>query len=105
MAIDGIQSTLQTLQGVANQAAGVQAKAVNDGATGFASELHQSLRKVNQLKIDSDAQVRDFQMGVPGVSLQDVMVDMQKSSLAMTMATQVRNKLVSSYKDIMAMPV
>jgi len=39
------------------------------------------------------------------VSLNDVMVDLQKSSVSMQMGIQVRNKLVSAYTDIMNMQV
>ncbi|WP_338924945.1 flagellar hook-basal body complex protein FliE (plasmid) [Pseudomonas silesiensis] len=106
MAIDALQSTLQSIQSVASQAAGIQSKAVSDAATtGFAGELQQSLRRVNRMQMDSQSNVRAFQAGDPGVSLNDVMVDMQKASLAMNMTTQVRNKLIGAYKDIMAMPV
>jgi len=39
------------------------------------------------------------------VSLNDVMVDLQKSSVSMQMGIQVRNKLVSAYQDVMNMQV
>ncbi len=108
MAINGIQNTLQTLQGVAAQAAGQQSvKGLSDNAsaTGFAGELRDSIRKVNQAQAQSTAKVKAFQMGDPNVELNDVMVDMQKAGIAFQMAIQVRNKLVSSYKEIMNMPV
>jgi flagellar hook-basal body complex protein FliE len=105
MAIDALHSTLQSLQSVASMASGVENKAVSDGANGFAGELQQSLRRVNKLQIDSQTNVKAFQAGDSGLTLNDVMIDMQKASLATNMATQVRNKLVGAYKDIMAMPV
>lgn len=105
MAIDALHSTLQSLQSVASMASGIQSKAVTDGASGFAGELQQSLRRVNRLQIDSQTNVKAFQAGDSGLTLNDVMIDMQKASLAMNMSTQVRNKLVGAYKDIMAMPV
>jgi len=46
-----------------------------------------------------------YELGTPGVSLTQVMVAAEKSSVAFTAATQVRNKLVEAYKDIMNMPV
>jgi len=38
-------------------------------------------------------------------AIDDVMVDLQKSSISMQMGIQVRNKLVSAYSDIMNMQV
>ncbi|MDK1009411.1 flagellar hook-basal body complex protein FliE, partial [Cronobacter sakazakii] len=41
----------------------------------------------------------------PGGALNDVMVDLQKSSISLQMGIQVRNKLVAAYQDIMNMQV
>ena len=46
-----------------------------------------------------------FERGVPGVDLPQVMIDMQKSSVAFRGAVEVRNRVVSAYQDIMNMPV
>lgn len=105
MAIDALQSTLQSLQAVAKMASGIETKAMSGGAGGFAGELQQSIRRVNTLQSKSAAGVKAFQAGDPSANLNDVMVDMQKAGLGFTMATQVRNKLVGSYKEIMSMQV
>ncbi|VTP63971.1 Flagellar hook-basal body complex protein FliE [Serratia rubidaea] len=42
---------------------------------------------------------------MPGISLNDVMVDLQKSSVSLQLGIQVRNKLVAAYQDIMGMQV
>lgn len=42
---------------------------------------------------------------MPGISLNDVMVDLQKSAVSLQLGVQVRNKLVAAYQDIMNMPV
>jgi flagellar hook-basal body complex protein FliE len=44
-------------------------------------------------------------MGDRSVSLAEVMIASQKSSVAFEATVQVRNKLVESYKEIMNMPV
>lgn len=58
----------------------------------------------NNQKTSGDLQKR-FEMGDPGVDLPEVMVAMQKSSVSFQAMTQVRNKLVEAYKDVMNMPV
>lgn len=107
MAIDSINSTLNALQSVAAQANGQsliqQGKSAS--AAGFMGELHSSLRRVNEIQQAGKAKMQAFQLGVPGIELNDVMVDIQKASISMQMTTQVRNKLVHAYKEVMNMPV
>jgi flagellar hook-basal body complex protein FliE len=108
MSINAIQNTLQTLQTVAAQAAGqnsAKGMTENASATGFAGELRDSVRKINQAQAASSEKAKAFQMGDPNVSLNEVMVDMQKAGISFQMGVQVRNKLVSAYKEVMNMPV
>ena len=48
---------------------------------------------------------RDFELGVPDSSLNEVMISMQKANLSFQQMVQVRNRLVSAYHDIMNMQV
>ncbi|MFC3285191.1 flagellar hook-basal body complex protein FliE [Litchfieldella rifensis] len=109
MSSPAIQSALSQMQALASQAAGAQAKgqqlstAVGQG--GFANELQASIQRINQLKQTASAQAAAFQAGDPDVALNDVMVDSQKASVAFQMGVQVRNRLVTAYKDVMNMQV
>jgi flagellar hook-basal body complex protein FliE len=108
MTINAIQNTLQTLQSVATQAAGMKASssmAESASETGFAGELKDSIRKINEAQGKSVAKAKAFQLGDPTVSLDSVMVDMQKASISFQMGVQVRNKLVTAYKEVMNMAV
>jgi flagellar hook-basal body complex protein FliE len=49
--------------------------------------------------------VTAFERGVPGVELSTVMIESQKASVAFRAATEVRNRLVSAYQEIMNMPI
>ena len=51
--------------------------------------------KVGMLWFDSD----------PTVDIAQVMVAMQKSSISFQALTEVRNKLLTAYQDVMNMPV
>ncbi len=46
-----------------------------------------------------------FEEGRPGVTLPDVMIAANKSSVSFSATTEVRNKLIEAYKEIMNMPV
>ncbi|GAB3390990.1 flagellar hook-basal body complex protein FliE [Azotobacter armeniacus] len=104
-----IQSALQQMQILASQAAGAAGKGsqLEEGlAVGsFSGELQAAIRRIDRLQQAASSKADAFQAGDPGVALNDVMVDMQKASIAFQMGVQVRNRLVSAYKDVMNMQV
>jgi flagellar hook-basal body complex protein FliE len=71
----------------------------------FADALKASLDQVNSMQQTSREMGQKFALGDDKVSLSDVMISMQKSSIAMQATVQVRNKLVSAYHDIMNMQI
>lgn len=105
--LSGIESMLQQMRvavtkaETGNLAAG-EAVAQPDG---FAAELQRSIRRVTGAQNAATAQAKAFEMGAPDVSLNDVMIDLQKASIGFQMAVQVRNKLVAAYKEISSMAV
>jgi len=72
---------------------------------GFAAELAKSLSRVSEMQNTATAQAQSFQAGESGVSLNDVMVDMQKAGIAFQATLQVRNRLIQAYQEIASMPV
>lgn len=109
MSAPSIQPALQQLQILAAQAAGSPAQGASAAsglaAGGFAGELHAAVHRINRLQQNASTKVQAFQSGDPSVALNDVMVDMQKASVAFQMGMQVRNRLVSAYKEVMNMQV
>jgi flagellar hook-basal body complex protein FliE len=71
----------------------------------FGSLLSNSISKVNEVQKESGHLADAFVMGDPNVSLAEVMIAKQKSGIAFEATLQVRNKLLSAYKEIMAMQV
>lgn len=71
----------------------------------FADMLGQAVNKVNETQQASNQLANAFEMGQSGVDLTDVMIASQKASVSFQAMTQVRNKLVQAYQDIMQMPV
>ncbi|MCX8583702.1 flagellar hook-basal body complex protein FliE [Gilliamella sp. B3486] len=71
----------------------------------FVAELKMALDKISQTQIEASKQAKAFEMGEPNVSLNEVMVNMQKSSVSLQFGVQVRNKLVAAYQEIMNMNV
>ena len=71
----------------------------------FGQLLKDSINKVNETQKTSAEMSAAFEAGDASVNLSDVMVAIQKASVSFQAMTQVRNNLVSAYKEIMNMPV
>ncbi|MBU3825366.1 MAG: flagellar hook-basal body complex protein FliE [Candidatus Oceanisphaera merdipullorum] len=71
----------------------------------FASLLSDAVNNVNGLQKSTDDLRTRFELGDESVSLENVMISAQKSSIAFDATVQVRNKVVEAYKTIMNMPV
>ncbi|CAE6908363.1 MULTISPECIES: flagellar hook-basal body complex protein FliE [Pseudomonas] len=75
------------------------------GAPSFSEMLGSAVNKVNETQQASNQLATAFEMGQSGIDLTDVMIASQKASVSFQAMTQVRNKLVQAYQDIMQMPV
>ena len=73
--------------------------------TQFTDVLAQSVNKVNTLQANAAAASAALERGDPGADVASTMIAMQKASLSFQAVTQVRNRLVSAYQDIMNMTV
>lgn len=71
----------------------------------FADLLAQSVESVSNEQHKSGAMKNAFEQGDPDVELSEVMLQVQKASLSFQAMTQVRNKLVEAYKDVLHMPL
>lgn len=71
----------------------------------FGDVFSQAINKVNDVQQASGATAAAYMKGDPSVGITDVMIASQKSGVAFQAATQVRNKVVEAYKDIMNMPI
>ncbi|MBS0846956.1 flagellar hook-basal body complex protein FliE [Citrobacter sp. JGM124] len=105
MAIQGIEGVLQQLKATAALAQQNTPQPAASGGVNFAGELQSALGRISETANVAKAQAEKFSLGVPGIGLNDVMVDLQKSSVSLAMGVQVRNKLVSAYQEMMNMQV
>lgn len=78
---------------------------VEAGQESFGDVFQQALGQVNDLSKNSESLKTKFELGDPNVSLGDVMIAAQKSTLGLQGTVMVRNKLVQAYQDIMNIPV
>lgn len=69
---------------------------------GFGDLLSQSLDKVNDLQEQKNQMVEEFASGKTQ-NVHELMISMQKASLAMEMTSAVRGKVISAYQELMRM--
>ncbi|MDU0355695.1 flagellar hook-basal body complex protein FliE [Paraglaciecola aquimarina] len=103
------QSIYQEMQSMAaqtkmdlDQPAAIQG---NPSSQNFADLLGNALDTVNSMQLEAKDKAMAFEMGDKSLSLADVMVAKEKSSIAFEATIQVRNKVLDAYKQIMNMPV
>lgn len=72
---------------------------------GFAKLLKQGIESVNSTQAKANDLAVKFEKGVPGVELPQVMIEMQKANVSFRALTEVRNKFVDAYREIMNMPL
>lgn len=71
----------------------------------FATLMKQSLDQVNEAQSSAKSLATAFERGDPGVELPEVMVALQKASVSFQAISQVRNKLLNAYQEVMNMQV
>ena len=107
MEINRVLAQIRSLQHAAKGAApgGVAPTAVAGADNGFAKLLKQGIDSVNSTQAKATDLQTKFERGVPGVELPQVMLEMQKANVSFRALTEVRNKFVEAYREIMNMPL
>ena len=78
--------------------------ATGGGGSSFDVSIRDALEQVNNLQSEADSLAQKFAVGDP-VDTHEVMLTMQKASLALQLTIQVRNKVVEAYQEIMRMQI
>ncbi len=76
----------------------------NKETVGFGEAVKGALNQVNSLQQASESQKVSYELGQTD-SLPNVVLSMQKASLAFEATVQVRNKVLKAYEEILNMPV
>ena len=103
MEIDRVLAQIRTLSTQVLPAAVRPAAAQGAAPSDFATLLRQGIDQVNHSQQQATQLADAFARGAPGVELPQVMVQMEKASVSFRALTEVRNRLISAYQDIMNM--
>jgi flagellar hook-basal body complex protein FliE len=105
MEIDSVLAQIRSMSAQTRIGASEANAPQKSGASEFATLLNKGIEQVNQTQQRASGLADAFQRGAPGVELPQVMVEMQKASVSFRALTEVRNRLVSAYQEIMNMQV
>jgi flagellar hook-basal body complex protein FliE len=105
MQIDSVLAQIRSLSAQTRPGASQPTAPAKSGPSEFASLLSKGIDQVNQTQQRAAELSNAFQRGEPGVELPQVMVEMQKASVSFRALTEVRNRVVTAYQEIMNMQV
>ncbi len=102
-----VDQVLMQMRVMAAQAKGIQdvSQVEAKGGADFSDMLVKSINAVNESQQASGDLKKRFEMGDQSVNMVDVAVASEKAKIAYTAMSEVRNKLIKAYQDIMSMPV
>jgi flagellar hook-basal body complex protein FliE len=96
-------SQMQALESLA-QGQPMQAQVTTEQSQSFANLMQQAINQVNETQMQASNLSQSFELGHQ-VDLSEVMIAIQKSRVSFQALTEVRNKLLTAYQDVMNMPV
>jgi len=103
-----LRSSILEQNSALQRAAGIGAGAAGEAGTtrpgGFSDALRSALNSVNESQSRSSAMTESYERGET-TDIAAVMLARQQASIGFEATLQVRNRLLTAYKDIMSMPV
>lgn len=105
-----MNSVLLQMRAMAARAQGIERPSMQSPATGgveggFGTMFKQAIDQVNTQQQKSTELARAVESGASDADIAQVMLTMQKASLGFQALTQVRNKVVAAYQEVMSMQV
>ena len=105
MEIDSVLAQIRSLSAQTRPSATAANAPAVSGPSAFATLMSKGINQVNETQQRAGQLADAFQRGEPGVELSQVMIESQKANIAFRAVTEVRNRLVSAYQEIMNMQV
>ena len=101
-----ISNTQETVKKLQENIINTTRQSVSDNTDSgkFLSNIEKAIQNVSDTQKQSAEITKNFELGFEN-DLTKVMIQQQLSSLGFQMTLNVRNKVLSAYKDIMNMPV
>lgn len=101
-----MDTLLVQMRAMADKANTINQSAVAKGGNpDFSNMFKSAVNKVNEVQQQAGELKTQFELGNPDVDITEVMVKSQVATVSFQAMTQVRNRLVSAYQEIMNMSV
>jgi flagellar hook-basal body complex protein FliE len=100
MSVDQVLNQMRIL----SQDMGAQEK-IGTERPDFSKLLSDSIDQVNSLQQEASSMKTSFETGDSNIDIPEVMIAVQKASVSFEAITEVRNKLLSAYQEVMNMQV
>lgn len=105
MEIDRVLAQIRSLSAQVRPNGTAAASGATPAVGEFANILRDGINQVNSTQQRAGALADAFDRGTPGVELPQVMTELQRASVSFHALTEVRNRLVSAYQEIMNIPL
>ncbi len=109
MNVQQVLAQMRVLEAQAKLQVNTDAVSVNETQpsqkTDFSEVLTNSINSVNETLMASGEAATKFQKGNSNITMAELVINMEKASVSFQAMTQVRNKLLTAYQEIMNMPV
>jgi flagellar hook-basal body complex protein FliE len=101
-----IQQVLAEMRSLQTRASGVaETPTAGVQSSDFANLMKNSVDHISTMQNQATALADAYEAGDKSVDLTKVMLEVQKAGLAFRAMTEVRNKLIDAYTQVMNMPV
>ena len=102
----GVEELLSQLRAASNLAGKISPASASTAApVDFGQALKSALDRVNDTQLQANRLAQDVELERNGTTLSDAMIAMQKANISFQQASQVRNRLVAAYHEIMNMQI
>jgi flagellar hook-basal body complex protein FliE len=97
-----VQSLLNQMRVMGDMAAGRASPSPSAAAQGvdFKAILNQAIQEVSSAQNSAQAKVQAFSAGDTAMTLEEVMVSLQKANLSFQTMIAVRNRLIEAYREV-----
>jgi flagellar hook-basal body complex protein FliE len=102
-----IDQVLAQIRAISSQTTALSKPAIQAPSTGpgFGDMLKKGIAEVDASQKTAATAADAYERGVKGVDLAQVMLETQKASVSFRALTEVRNRMVSAYQDVMNMSI
>ena len=104
MSIEKMNAALAQIQALQKASGNQAGSSIGDGITSeavdFKTILKNAINDVSSAQNNAQAKVQAFSTGDSSMSLEEVMVSLQKANISFQGMMAVRNRLVDAYKEV-----